>query len=132
MSGWLAARLGITPKLEPTSDFPRMRSVSLQNANGEVLALTREDSMATFSRTGHAERNLPLVRRPTGEELAEELRRLDYDQIYADALGAFAGVSGLDSRPHKRVHIWKDPVLGSRTPAGATEAAALEGRSADG
>src|ERR671916_372599 len=26
MIGWLASRLGIRPKLEPTSDFPRMRS----------------------------------------------------------------------------------------------------------
>ncbi|MGN9909578.1 glucose-6-phosphate dehydrogenase assembly protein OpcA [Phytohabitans sp. LJ34] len=128
MIGWLAARLGIRPKLEPTDNFPRMRSVTLQCANGETLALTREDSMATFSRTGHADRNLPLVRRPTGEELAEELRRLDSDQIYADALGAFAGVSDLDSRAHKRVHIWKDPVLASRQPVPvAAETGASDG-----
>ncbi|GAA4168426.1 glucose-6-phosphate dehydrogenase assembly protein OpcA [Phytohabitans flavus] len=114
MSGWLTARLGIQPKLEATEDFPRMRSVTLHCSTGDVLSLTREDSMATFSRTGHAVRNLPLVRRPTGEELAEELRRLDADQIYGDALGAYAGVSGLEGRAHKRVHIWKDPVLAPR------------------
>jgi glucose-6-phosphate dehydrogenase assembly protein OpcA len=134
MSGWLASRVGIRPKLEPTSDFPRMRSVSLQCANGEVLTLAREDSMATFARTGHADRNLPLVRRPTGEELAEELRRLDSDQIYAEALAAYAGVSDLDSRPHKRVHIWKDPVLAARPAVAATAAAGggSEGGSTDG
>ncbi|GAA4684062.1 glucose-6-phosphate dehydrogenase assembly protein OpcA [Phytohabitans rumicis] len=117
MSGWLTARLGIRPRLEATSDFPRMRSVTLECAGGEVITLTREDSMATFSRTGHADRSLPLVRRPTGEELAEELRRLDSDNIYGDALGAFAGVSGLDSRPPKRVHIWKDPVASYASPS---------------
>jgi glucose-6-phosphate dehydrogenase assembly protein OpcA len=105
-----------------------MRSVTLQCASGDAVTLTREDSMATFSRTGHADRNLPLVRRPTGEELAEELRRLDSDQIYADALGAFAGVSDLDSRAHKRVHIWKDPVLASRQPVpAAAETGASDG-----
>jgi hypothetical protein len=79
--------------------------------------------MATFNRSGQADRNLPLVRRPTGEELAEELRRLDSDQIYADALGAWSGVPDPDSRPHKRVHIWKDPVLASRTPVEVSAAA---------
>lgn len=133
MSGWLRARLGIKPDLVGTNDFPRMRSVTLECAGGEKLTLTREDSMATFTRTGHADRNLPLVRRPTGEELAEELRRLDSDQIYADALGAWAGVSDLDSRPHKRVHIWKDPVLASRTPVAVPAAASpAESGTADG
>lgn len=124
MSGWLASRLGVAPKLEATADFPRMRSVSLQCANGESVTLTREDSMATFAHTGHTDRTLPLVRRPTGEELAEELRRLDSDQIYGEALAAYAGVSGLDTRPHQRVHIWKDPVAAARQPVAALTAAA--------
>ena len=44
-----------------------------------------------FRRTGQHDRHLPLVRRPLGEELAEELRRLDADQVYAEALGATPG-----------------------------------------
>jgi glucose-6-phosphate dehydrogenase assembly protein OpcA len=116
MIGWLKSRLGLNPQWQHTSDFPRMRSVTLRCANGDELALSREDSLATFRRTGQADRNLPLVRRPLGDELAEELRRLDPDQIYADALGAAAGISGLDTRPSQRVHVWKDP---SKQPATA-------------
>ena len=50
----------------------------------------------------------------TAVKLAEELRRLDPDQIYSDALGAVAGLSGLHQRPGTRVHIWQDPALEAR------------------
>jgi glucose-6-phosphate dehydrogenase assembly protein OpcA len=109
MRGWLASRLRITPDAEPTGDFPRLRMVKLVCENGDTMRLTRHNDVATFSRTGQRDRQLPLVRRPLGEELAEELRRLDPDQIYADALGAVTGIAGLDRRPPTRVHIWSDP-----------------------
>jgi glucose-6-phosphate dehydrogenase assembly protein OpcA len=118
MSGWLTARTGITPKWQDTDQFRRMRCVDLLCANGDRLTLTREDGTATFQRTGQATRRLPLVRRPLGDELAEELRRLDADQVYAAALSAMAGMSGLDARPGQRVHIWKDPATADRAEAG--------------
>ncbi|WP_213456464.1 glucose-6-phosphate dehydrogenase assembly protein OpcA [Rhizomonospora bruguierae] len=108
MAGWLTARLGVRPEWEPTS-YRRMRAVELQSANGDALCLTRDDDTATFSHTGHGDRKLPLVRRPLGEELAEELRRLDADVIYSSALSAATGVRRLDRRPPTRVHVWKDP-----------------------
>jgi glucose-6-phosphate dehydrogenase assembly protein OpcA len=110
MSGWLAARLGVAPVREPTTEFRRMRTVELTCANGDCLTLTRENGTALFSRTGQQDRVMPLPRRPLGDELAEELRRLDADQIYADALGALTGVDDLDGRPAHRVHVWKDPI----------------------
>jgi glucose-6-phosphate dehydrogenase assembly protein OpcA len=120
MSGWLKARLGVDTIWEHTDEFRRMRSVELRCANGDELLLTREDSMAMFHRTGQQDRRLPLVRRPLGEELAEELRRLDADQVYAEALRAESGITGLDSRPGQRVHLWKDPATAHRAEAGVT------------
>jgi glucose-6-phosphate dehydrogenase assembly protein OpcA len=111
MSGWLTARLGITPELEPTDQFPRMRSVQLVCANGDYVTVTREENIALFSRTGQEDRYMPLPRRPVGDELAEELRRLDADQIYSEALSALAGIPDLDQRPPTRVHVWSDPAL---------------------
>jgi glucose-6-phosphate dehydrogenase assembly protein OpcA len=109
MRGWLAARLGVMPTLEVTTEYPRMREVRLICADGEHVSLSRHDDAAVLSRPGQDDRDLPLTRRPLGEELAEELRRLDADQIYADSLSALTGVEGLDERPKMRVHIWQDP-----------------------
>lgn len=120
MCGWLGSRLGITPEWEHADAYPRMREVRLRCANGDELTLTRDDSVATFRRAGQEDRQLPLVRRPLGDELAEELRRLDADQVYAEALGSAAGVSGLQQRPGQRVHVWKDPALARRAEAGVT------------
>jgi glucose-6-phosphate dehydrogenase assembly protein OpcA len=113
MRGWLAARLHIDPEAETTSEFPRLRTVELRCENGDTITLTREDGTARFTRTGQHERQVPLVRRPLGDELAEELRRLDPDQIYAEALGTLFGLSGLEQRSPTRVHIWSDPALAS-------------------
>ena len=46
----------------------------------------RTGYLATLSRTGIPDRQLPLKRRELGDLLAEELRRLDADQPYAEAL----------------------------------------------
>src|SRR2546430_17563571 len=86
-----------------------MRAIELQCENGDTIRLTREDGTAVFSRTGQHDRQLPLVRRPLGDELAEELSRLDPDQIYAPALGTLSGMRDLDARPPTRVHIWSHP-----------------------
>ena len=120
MSGWLASRLGIEPRIEPTDKYKIMRSVQLECANGDCVSVTRDEGTALFSRTGQEDRYMPLPRRTVGDELAEELRRLDPDQIYGEALGALAGVAGLDSRPPMRVHVWKDPVQAERAEAAAS------------
>jgi glucose-6-phosphate dehydrogenase assembly protein OpcA len=123
MVGWLKSRLGIEPKWEHTDRSRFMHSVQLECANGDCVTVTREEGTALFSRTGQEDRYMPLPRRTVGDELAEELRRLDPDQIYGEALGAMAGVDGLDHKPAMRVHVWKDPALAAR----AGDEAALAG-----
>jgi glucose-6-phosphate dehydrogenase assembly protein OpcA len=128
MIGWLSSRLGINPIWEETTEFPRMRSVELSCANGDRLRLTRDDGGALFEQTGHVGRHLPLVRRPLGDELAEELRRLDADQIYAEALGAVTGLTGLHDRPGMRVHVWRDPTAHRPAASGVSVRADPGGR----
>jgi len=119
MKGWLKSRLHIEPVWEPTDRAPRMHSVALKCANGDVVGVTREEGTALFSRTGQEDRYMPLPKRSVGDELAEELRRLDADQIYGEALGAMADLPDLDKKPTMRVHVWKDPALAARAEEAA-------------
>jgi glucose-6-phosphate dehydrogenase assembly protein OpcA len=107
LRGWLCARLGIEPEARP--DGPLVQGVSLRLASGDELVLERADGQATLHRTGLPDRALPLPRRQLGDQLAEELRHLDADQAYSNALERFTGTTGLSERPPARVHVWHDP-----------------------
>lgn len=113
LAGWLRARLGITPVTTPSEDGGLNR-VSFRLADGTGLSLTRSGGTALLGRTGYPDRLLPLVPRRLGDELAEELRRLDPDQSYSAALQGATGVTGLEQRPAHRVHVWHDPALAER------------------
>lgn len=54
----------------------------------ETITLSRpqEGRTATLTRTARPEALVPLARRETRECLAEDLRRLDSDEIYFEAL----------------------------------------------
>ena len=55
--------------------------------------------------------------RPLGDLLGEELRRLDPDQPYSEALSAATGVSGLAERSPVREYVWVDPMQQDVEPA---------------
>jgi glucose-6-phosphate dehydrogenase assembly protein OpcA len=108
LRGWLQARLGIVPT--PVVGGRLVQAVKLRLANGEEISIERGDEVALLHRTGLPERIVTLVPRALGDQLAEELRRLDADEPYAQALQAATGVVGLSDRPGSRVHIWYDPI----------------------
>jgi glucose-6-phosphate dehydrogenase assembly protein OpcA len=109
ISGWLQARLGVRTRVME-SDGPGVTAVEVRFEGGERLRIDRPDGrMANLSRTGRPDRQLPLKRRDLGDLIAEELRRLDADQPYADALAEVTGEKGLGDRDPMRTHIWKDP-----------------------
>lgn len=115
LAGWLTTRLELPAELLD-SEGPDITTaqVTLTDADGAecVVRVTRErGAMATLSRTGQPDRQLPLPTRDTGDLLAEELRRLDSDEPFAEALGAWSGVNGLADREGRRRHVWLDPTL---------------------
>ena len=76
------------------------------------LRISRPDGrLATLSRTGQPDRQLPLLRRGLGDLLAEEVRRLDVDEVYGETLEAATGVTGLAERSPRRTLVWRDPAL---------------------
>lgn len=82
MAGWLASRID-GPVTRAVGDL----KVELNRAS-ETITLTRpqEGVTATLTRTGRPDAQIPLARRETRDCLAEDMRRLDDDEIYFEAL----------------------------------------------
>jgi len=114
LCGWLSGRLGVHVEVV-TSPGPGITEVEmslLEDSEEGTLRINRPDGrLATFSRSGQPDRQLPLLRRQLGDLLAEELRRLDVDEVYAEALEHSTGVVGLSKRSPQRTHIWSDPAV---------------------
>jgi hypothetical protein len=68
------------------SGGPGITDVRFETARGQI-GITRPDGRtATLSRSGEPDRRVALHRRDQAELLAEELRRLDPDDVYAESL----------------------------------------------
>jgi glucose-6-phosphate dehydrogenase assembly protein OpcA len=90
LAAWLEDRLGIDI-VRKTTRGPGITGVRLITKHGEIT-LTRPDGrLATLMRTGQPDRAVPLPRRGTEELLAEELRRLDPDDVYNETIQCVFG-----------------------------------------
>ncbi|MFF4029331.1 glucose-6-phosphate dehydrogenase assembly protein OpcA [Streptomyces sviceus] len=93
LARWLEARLKV--KIDRVvSEGPVVTAVRLGTANGEVVIDRPEGPLATLSLPGQPSRTLALKVRSTSELIAEELRRLDADEMYAVALRGEGGFDG--------------------------------------
>jgi glucose-6-phosphate dehydrogenase assembly protein OpcA len=89
IAAWLGLRLGIEVQ-RGESGGPGITEVNFETADGKV-SLSRPDGRnATLSWPGRPERRVALHRRDTAELVAEELRRLEPDEVYAETLRALA------------------------------------------
>lgn len=114
LAGWLSGRLGIAVPVE-TAESKYISSVAVTFADGHQVSLRSEGNKLVMSRPGQLDSIAPFPARSTGDLLAEELRRLDPDESYADALGAVTGLTGLNERLAVRTHIWHDPALANES-----------------
>jgi glucose-6-phosphate dehydrogenase assembly protein OpcA len=82
LAGWLATRIA-----GPVTRAVGALKVELVR-HSETVSLSRPQTgvTATLSRTARPDARLPLARREAKECLAEDLRRLDADEIYHEAL----------------------------------------------
>ncbi|MFF0593687.1 glucose-6-phosphate dehydrogenase assembly protein OpcA [Streptomyces antibioticus] len=85
LARWLEARLGVTIDRVVTAG-PVVTAVRLGTADGDIVIDRPEGPLATLSLPGQPSRTLALKVRTTSELIAEELRRLDADEMYAVAL----------------------------------------------
>ncbi|MER6064146.1 glucose-6-phosphate dehydrogenase assembly protein OpcA [Streptomyces sp. NPDC001792] len=85
LARWLEARLQVSVDRVVTAG-PVVTAVRLGTQSGEIRIDRPEGPLATLTLPGQPPRTLALKVRPTSELIAEELRRLDADEMYAIAL----------------------------------------------
>lgn len=108
LAGWLKARLRVPVSVQ-VSPGPGVTEVRLR-VGDDLVTISRTDGRtAVLRHSGQPERVMPLPRRTLSDLLAEELRRLDADEVYAEALSATTDVTGLAERPAQRTPVWFDP-----------------------
>ncbi|WP_051712372.1 glucose-6-phosphate dehydrogenase assembly protein OpcA [Spirillospora albida] len=89
LAAWLSIRLGV-PMDRTVSGGPGITGVRLRTTGGDIAVSRPDGRTATLSRPGQPDRQVSLMRRPLAELLAEELRRLDPDEVYQEAAARFA------------------------------------------
>ncbi|MDC7339589.1 glucose-6-phosphate dehydrogenase assembly protein OpcA [Streptomyces lydicus] len=82
---WLGSRLNV-PVTRKVSAGPGLTAARLESDGGSIVLDRPEATLATLSMPNQPDRAVALKRRDTAELLAEELRRLDPDDIYAATL----------------------------------------------
>jgi glucose-6-phosphate dehydrogenase assembly protein OpcA len=87
LAGWLAAKLRCPVTLARSRTGSGVISVRLERASGTVdLVRPREDDTALLRQSDQPDRTLALPHRTDAECLADELRRLDPDEVYEEVL----------------------------------------------
>ena len=87
LAGWLAARLRCPVTLARSRNRTGIISVRLERASGTVdLVRPQDGNTATLSQPSQPDRTIALAHRGDAECLADELRRLDPDEVYHEAL----------------------------------------------
>jgi len=87
LAGWLALRLRCPVKrIKVDRTGSGLRAVTLTRRSGQISLVRPEGVTATLTVSNQAPRELTLPRRNLRDCIAEELRRLDADEVYADVL----------------------------------------------
>ena len=79
---WLSSRLKVPVERQGTRG-PGITEVVMETKDGPIRISRTDGRLATFSSPGQPDRPVALKRRGLPELLAEELRRLDEDDVYA-------------------------------------------------
>ncbi|MGK4580627.1 glucose-6-phosphate dehydrogenase assembly protein OpcA [Kitasatospora sp. HPMI-4] len=82
---WLMNRLNVPVERVVTAG-PGITAVTLRTQDGAIVLDRPDGLMGTLCMPGSPDRQVALKRRETSELIAEELRRLDPDDIYASAV----------------------------------------------
>ena len=94
LAGWLRSRLRVPVRRRTSPPGGGISSAALERRSGPIELFRPDGKIGTLRQPGQPDRRVPLRRRPVRQCLAEELRRLDPDEIYYEALQAMTEVEG--------------------------------------
>lgn len=93
LAGWLAVALKLPVRRGKTGVGEGIVTVEFERRSGSVILHRPDGRIGTLTQPGQPDRRVALQRRPLADCLAEELRRLDADEIYETALGGLSKVT---------------------------------------
>jgi len=93
LAGWLAVRLDAKVKRSPAESGEGLVTVRLERRSAPVELVRPDGKVGTLRQPGQPDRLVALARREVRDCLAEELRRLDPDEIYGAALACVGRVA---------------------------------------
>jgi glucose-6-phosphate dehydrogenase assembly protein OpcA len=97
---WLCDRLGVDVERK-SSRGPGITSVKLTTGGGDIEVSRPDGRLADFSIPNAPHRPVALKRREIPELLAEELRRLDPDDVYARTVTSLCSLAGVEPEPRR-------------------------------
>jgi glucose-6-phosphate dehydrogenase assembly protein OpcA len=132
LAGWLSSRCGSSIGVAQSTRHPGssgVDSVVLElDQDEEVTVQADRRGGAVISQPFRPDAPVALPDRVLGDLLGEELRRLDRDEPYMEALETATGIAGLAARSQVREHIWVDPMEGNGGPGSRPKKKAAESK----
>lgn len=107
LAGWLAVRLHCPVRRRTGPRGLGAISVRLERAGGPIDLVRGPDGHAELTQPGQPVRRIALHRPAMAEALAEELRRLDKDEVYREAL--VVGLPKVNATGRKAASAKKGP-----------------------
>ncbi|MDQ0374658.1 glucose-6-phosphate dehydrogenase assembly protein OpcA [Cellulomonas humilata] len=86
MAAWLAYALRCPVEIERIKDAPAITQVRLERSSGDIVLDRPDGKTAALRQPDQPEHRIALPIRQLRECLAEELRRLDADEVYGEVL----------------------------------------------
>ncbi|KAA1419998.1 glucose-6-phosphate dehydrogenase assembly protein OpcA [Mumia zhuanghuii] len=120
LAAWLESRLKV-PVEQHVSRGPGITEVRLHSTIGDVAVVRHDGRNGRFVVPGEADRTVALRRRPTAELLAEDLRRLDEDDIYRDTIDHLLKRESRGGRTAKKPAPKQAAKAAKATPAKTTK-----------
>ena len=125
LASWLQAGLGLPVEIR-TSRGPGITGVTISTERGDITITRPDGRTARMTRPGFPDREAALQRRSVEGLIAEELRRLDPDEVYGEtlegltALPLFAARVLEDARPTVAAAAVKPTKAAMATPTDST------------